>query len=651
MTKTLKILLPKNALFPLDYQLDSLEHCQPGQLLLTPFRNKEVTGIVWDPDPDLPLPTKKLKQIESLTLFKAQIDPRMLLFIQKVSDYYLAELGTIAKLVLPVEINEKPIITQKQDIPDTFNLPTLSLEQNECLQAALQTKKPTVIKGVTGSGKTEVYFHAVAKAIQDNKQALIMLPEIALSSQIIRRFEERFGFPAAIWNSKVTKAQKKRTLRGIISGDIKVVIGARSSLFLPYHDIGLIVIDEEHDASYKQNEGVTYNARDMAVLKGHLFDFKVLLVSATPSIETIQNAKIGKYEMTELSSRFSDAHMPEVQIIDMRGENLAHNSWLSSKLVRLIRETVSKGEQALLFLNRRGYAPLMVCSGCGHRFDCKSCSASMVVHKSAKKMECHHCGSSMPLASICPKCEETDTLRLYGPGVERIAEEVNLLFPDKKIAVLSKDQTSKIGEMEEILEQMSAGQIDILIGTQIVSKGHHFPNLTLVGIIDADIGFLGGDLRAGERTYQLLHQVGGRAGREDKKGKVVIQTYSPENRVLTALANGSEAEYIETEIENRQSAHMPPFSKIAQILLTGKNANNVLWMAKKLAYTAPRSEATILGPVEALMSKLSGKYRYRMLVIAPKNFNIQKYIKVWLSGVKIPSSCQIKIDIDPQNFA
>jgi primosomal protein N' (replication factor Y) len=422
-------------------------------------------------------------------------------------------------------------------------------------------------------------------------------------------------------------------------------------LFLPYRDLGLIVIDEEHDASYKQNEGVTYNARDMAVLKGHLFDFKVLLVSATPSIETIQNARLGKYEMTELGSRFSNAHMPEVEIIDMRKESPAHNSWLSNKLTRLIREVTSKGEQALLFLNRRGYAPLMVCSGCGHRFDCKSCSASMVVHKSAKKMECHHCGATMALASLCPKCEEADTLRLYGPGVERIAEEVRHLFPDKNIAVLSKDQIGKNGEMEEILEQMSTGRIDILIGTQIVSKGHHFPNLTLVGIVDADIGFLGGDLRAGERTYQLLHQVGGRAGREDKKGKVIIQTYSPDNKVLVALANGSEAEYIETEIENRQSAHMPPFSKIAQILLTGKNADNVLWIAKKLAHNAPRSGATILGPAEALMSKLSGKYRYRMLVIAPKNFNIQKYIKVWLEQVKIPSSCQIKIDIDPQSFA
>lgn len=649
MTKILKILLPKNSLFPLDYLQDSSSTCNLGQLVLVPFRNTEITGIVWDLG--APPSSKKLKLIESQSLFKAEIDNRMLLFIQKVSDYYLAELGTIAKLILPVEINEKPIITDKQDIPEEFNLPALSLEQSKCLQAALETKKPTVIKGVTGSGKTEVYFHAVAKCIKDNKQALIMLPEIALSSQIIKRFEERFGFPAAIWNSKITKARKKRILRGIISGDIKVVIGARSSLFLPYRNLELIVIDEEHDASYKQNEGVTYNARDMAVLRGHLFDFKVLLVSATPSIETIQNAKIGKYEMTELSSRFSDALMPEVQIIDMRKQNLKHNSWLSNELVHLIKDTLSKGEQALLFLNRRGYAPLMICSGCGHRFDCKSCSAFMVVHKSAKKMECHHCGSSMPLVNHCPKCEENDTLRLYGPGVERIAEEISHLFPDKKIAVLSKDQTSKNGEMEEILEQMSSGQIDILIGTQIVSKGHHFPNLTLVGIVDADIGFLGGDLRSSERTYQLLHQVGGRAGREDKKGKVIIQTYSPENRVLAALANGSETEYIETEIENRQSAHMPPFSKIAQILLTGKNAGNVLWMAKKLAHNAPKSEAKILGPAEALMSKLSGKYRYRMLIIAPKNFNIQKYIKVWLDKVNIPSSCQIKIDIDPQNFA
>jgi primosomal protein N' (replication factor Y) len=648
MTQIIKVLIPRNGLPPLDYQSKDVAH-KIGELVLVPFRNKEITGIIWAINQDSS--HKKLKTISSNQPFKAELDVNTLQLIQKISDYYLAPLGTIAKLFLPVEVNEKPIIGASQDITKEFVLPDLSEEQFSCLSKILATKKPVIIKGVTGSGKTEVYFHVLEKVINDNKQALIMLPEIALGSQIIKRFEERFGFPAVIWNSTISKPQKKRILRGIIKGDIKIVIGARSSLFLPYPNLGLIVIDEEHDASYKQNDNVTYNARDMAVLKAHLFNFKVLLVSATPSIETIQNSKLGKYDIIELSNRFGNAHMPNVEIVDMRQENLPHNSWLSSKLVSMIRETISRNEQVLLFLNRRGYAPLMICSGCGYRFDCKSCSASMVVHKSAKKMECHHCGLHMPLANLCPKCEEDNSLRLCGPGVERIAEEINYLFPGKKIATLSKDQITKNGTMEEILSQMSDGRVDILIGTQIVSKGHHFPNLTLVGIIDADVGFLGADLRSGERTYQLLHQVGGRAGREDKKGKVVIQTYFPENSVLQALKNGLEQQYIEAEIENRREATMPPFSKIAQILLIGKNANNILQIAKKLALQAPKSEAKILGPAEALMFKLSEKYRYRMLVIAPRNFNIQKYITVWLSSFKIPASCQVKIDIDPQNFA
>lgn len=638
--------MPKVGLFPLDYATD-IDYLI-GDLIIVPFKNKELTGIVWEVN--CSDNGKTLKKISTPPLFPARINSSLIDLIKKTSNYYLTDLGSIAKLVLPLDINETPIKIIKHDEAITPTLSTLSNDQVTILQQIESFIKPVLIKGVTGSGKTEVYFHKIQQQLELGKQALIMLPEIALSQQIISRFIERFGFEPAIWNSQITKAQKKRILRGIISGSVRVVIGARSSLFLPYKDLGLIVVDEEHDPSYKQGEGVLYHARDMAILRGHIEQFQVLLVSATPSIESLYNAKIDKYYLVELKSRFNAAILPTVKIIDMKQENLERNSWLSEDVIKSIKNNLANKQQTLIFLNRRGYAPLMLCKGCGHRFDCKSCSSSLVMHKSMHRLECHHCGFVAPIPKNCPECLEENTLILCGPGIERIAEEAEKHFPNSKIAIISKEQTTSPRMMQELLQQMERGDIDILIGTQIITKGYHFPKLTLVVVVDADVGFMGGDLRASERTFQLLHQVGGRAGRMDQEGLVLLQTYCPEHKVISALANNEEELFVKEELLSREIATMPPFAKMAAITITGKNSGKTLDCARSFAANAPKSSARILGPTEAMMLKLSGRYRYKILVIAEKDFNIQKYLKLWRDHAKIPSSYQVKIDIDPHNF-
>jgi len=644
--QVIKVLVPIVGIFPLDYSTENTY--QVGDLVVVPFRNKEITAIVWEVS--CPKSTRVLKSVISECHFTAALSASMLLMIQRASSYYLAELGSVAKLVLPVDVSESPIKIKEQTVNFDQPLPALSQDQGEVLVQIENSKIPVLIKGVTGSGKTEIYFHAIMNHLKSGKQVLIMLPEISLSKQIIFRFTQRFGFEPVIWNSKVSKIQKKRILRGLIIGTVRVVIGARSALFLPYKDLGIIVVDEEHDSSYKQSEGILYNARDMAVLRGSIEACQTLLVSATPSIESLYNSKINKYKLIELNDRYNQAILPEIQIVDMRQESLSKNSWLSAKVIKEIKFTLEKKQQALIFLNRKGYAPLMLCKACGYRANCKSCSASMVFHKETNRLECHHCGSLASIPSSCPDCAQNDSLVLCGPGIERIAEEVIRLFPSSKTVVVSKDQSSFDGQMQELLKAMEDGEIDILIGTQVITKGYHFPKLTLVVVVDADVGFVGGDLRASERTFQLLNQVGGRAGRENVKGKVMLQTYVPEHKVIDAFVNNKESDFFEDELESRKNAVMPPFAKIAAITITGKNPDKTKEMAKRFLSFAPRSEARILGPAEAVMYKLSGKYRYKILVIALKDFNLQKYLKLWKDFAKIPSSFQVKIDIDPQSL-
>jgi primosomal protein N' (replication factor Y) len=525
--------------------------------------------------------------------------------------------------------------------------------------AAMKLVKPVeedkfeafLLDGVTGSGKTEVYFEAVAQALEKGRQSLILLPEIALSNSFIGRFKERFGCTPALWHSSLTPAQRRSTWRGIVSGETKVVVGARSALFLPYRELGLIVVDEEHDAAFKQEEGVLYNARDMAVLRAHLGKIPVVLVSATPSLETVQNAWAGRYTLLHLPERFGEADHPDIRIVDLRFDKPERQHFISPVVTDAIRATMEKGEQSLLFLNRRGYAPLTLCRTCGHRMECPRCTAWLVEHKKTGNLQCHHCGFASKIPEQCPECHDHNSLAVCGPGVERIAEEVKTIFPEARTLILASDVTDTHEKLKEALAKIRNGEIDIIIGTQIIAKGHHFPKLTCVGVVDADLGLSGGDLRASERTFQLLHQVAGRAGREELKGTVYLQTYSPEHKVMQLLAADDRDGFMRAEAVERERAKMPPYSRLAGIILSGLKEEQVKQVAQMLGREAPQGQGVrILGPAPAQMYRIRGNYRQRLLVQAGKTINIQKMIEDWLAPLKIPSAVRVTVDIDPQSF-
>lgn len=508
-----------------------------------------------------------------------------------------------------------------------------------------------LLDGVTGSGKTEVYFEAVAETLRTDKQVLILLPEIALSNAFIDRFKDRFGCTPALWHSSLSDGQRKTTWRGVATGESRVIVGARSALFLPYADLGLIIVDEEHDPAYKQEEGVIYNARDMAVVRAHIGKIPVVLVSATPSLETMQNAWDNKYAHLTLPDRHGGAGMPDVHLIDMKKEQIDKQHFIAPTLKTALQETLEKEGQSLLFLNRRGYAPLTLCRTCGHRFECARCSAWLIEHRKTGKLHCHHCGYDVKIPEKCPSCGEADTLAACGPGVERVFEEVKEYFPDARVKILSSDTAQTHDELKSVLRDIRDHNIDIIIGTQIIAKGHHFPKLTCVGVVDADLGLSGGDLRATERTFQLLHQVAGRAGREAEKGAVYLQTFTPEGRVMQALATGERDDFLEVEASERESARMPPFTRLAGIIISGRDEKQVLAVSKELGMSAPNGPGiNTLGPADAPMYRLRGKYRRRLLVRADKTIDIQKAIAAWLKSVQTPSTVRVQVDIDPQSF-
>lgn len=511
--------------------------------------------------------------------------------------------------------------------------------------------KAILLDGVTGSGKTEVYFEAVAEALHQGRQALILLPEISLSTQFLKRFQRRFGVAPALWHSEVSAAQRRLTWQGVVSGKTRVVMGARSALFLPFKDLGVVVVDEEHDASYKQEEGVLYNARDMAVLRANIGQIPVVLVSATPSLETMSNARGGKYQFLHLPARHAGAKMPDVKIVDLRKDAPGRGKFLSPLLEKAILETLAAKEQSILFLNRRGYAPLTLCRTCGHRFQCPSCTAWLVEHKRHGRMQCHHCGYSQITPKACPACQDAESLAACGPGVERIQEEVQQLAPDARTLILASDVVTSPNMIRDAVNAIEARDVDIIIGTQIVAKGHHFPALTLVGVVDADLGLTGGDLRAGERTFQLLHQVSGRAGRAEKSGRVIIQTYMPEQRVIRALGANDRDAFLNVEADEREQAGMPPYGRLAALILSGPDEIKLDYFCRQLLQSAPRyDDIRVLGPAPAPMAYLRGRHRRRFLVKTAKDIVVQKFLQEWLAGIKAPSSIQLKIDIDPQSF-
>ncbi len=511
----------------------------------------------------------------------------------------------------------------------------------------------TLLKGVTGSGKTEVYLEAVAQTLRMGRQALVLLPEIALTAEFLTRVQARFGAQPAEWHSGVTMTERRRCWRMVGQGGAQLVVGARSALFLPFRDLGLIVVDEEHDTSYKQEDGVVYHARDMAVLRASINAAQVVLASATPSLESWVNARNGKYERLELSARFGPAELPKMSAIDMRGEQLPSNRWISPTLAGAVKARLGAGEQSLLFLNRRGYAPVTVCRACGHQIACEHCDARMVEHRFLKRLVCHQCGDTRPIPQECPSCEAEDRLAPVGPGVERLAEEVGALFPDARLAVLSSDLFGSARALKEQIVKIAEGGADIIVGTQLVAKGHNFPLLTLVGVIDADLGLQGSDLRAAERSFQLMRQVAGRAGRTGKAGVALLQTWQPEHPVVRAILSGDEEAFWQAEAAERQAAGVPPFGRLAGVVLSSPNVQEVFDLGGEMArMDAPLRAigARVYGPAPAPIARIRGRHRVRLLVKAEKTAHLQPALRRWVAQFKLPANLRLQIDIDPQSF-
>ncbi|WP_374587604.1 primosomal protein N' [Novosphingobium sp.] len=539
--------------------------------------------------------------------------------------------------------------------PD-FAQPKLSEAQQAAADrfvSAVKERKfvPFLLDGVTGSGKTECYFEAVAEAIREKRQVLVLLPEIALTENFLRRFEARFGVAPILWHSSLKQSERRRAWRAIVSGQAQVVVGARSALFMPYRQLGLIVVDEAHEVSFKQDDGVRYNARDVAVIRARFESIPVILASATPALESLQLAEAGVYTKIDLPDRFGGATLPDVSIVDLRKEAPERGRWLAPRLVEEMRERLARGEQSLLFLNRRGYAPLTLCRHCGYRFQCPNCSAWLVEHRLSRRLACHHCGHEVPPPEACPECQTPDCLVACGPGVERIADEVAEVLPDARVAVVTSDTLNSPEKISEFVAAAEEKLIDVIVGTQIVTKGYHFPELTLVGVVDADLGLEGGDLRAAERTYQQVAQVAGRAGRGEKPGEVLIQTRHPEAAVIAALAAGDRDAFYEAEAEARKDAFAPPFGRWAAIIVSSEDEAEARDAARAIGGTRPDlPDVMVLGPAPAPLSLLRGRYRYRLLINARRSAKLQDVIRAWLAPLQFAQGVRVSVDIDPYSF-
>ncbi len=537
-----------------------------------------------------------------------------------------------------------------------FDVPELSEEQREVADRFVSAVKahkfaPFLLDGVTGSGKTEVYFEAIAAAIREDRQVLVLLPEIALTEAFLKRFEARFGTAPVLWHSSLKATERRRAWRAIASGEAQVVVGARSALFLPYDRLGLIVVDEAHEISFKQDDGVRYNARDIAVMRARFEELPVILASATPALESLTMADQGIYEKLVLPSRFGGAELPDIATVDLTKEKPPRQCWIAPPLVKALEERLERGEQSLLFLNRRGYAPLTLCRHCGYRFKCPNCSAWLVEHRLSQRLACHHCGLETAPPDACPECGEKDCLVACGPGVERIADEVREILPDARVAVITSDTLNSPEKIAHFITAMEEGAIDVIVGTQLVTKGFHFPELTLVGVIDADLGLEGGDLRAAERTYQQIAQVAGRAGRGDKHGEVLIQTRHPDAPVIAALAAGDRDAFYEAETEARRHAGAPPFGRWAAIIISSEDDKEAREAANRIGASRPMlDDVQILGPAPAPLALLRNRYRYRLLINARRSANVQDVIRQWLGSQQFAPGVRVNVDIDPYSF-
>ncbi len=654
------VALPRPLNRAFDYLLPDDRSVMVGQVVTVPFAHGAEVGVITGPGLG-DMPDDRLKHVSHIHDFPV-LAPDMLRFMDAVASYTMAPPGLVYRMAVPEKTALDPVINRRpRDFPAAnpdFSAITLDPAQQQAadtLSAAITAGgySVSVLDGVTGSGKTETYFAAIAAALRAGRQALILLPEIALTSRFLDRFAAHFGVQPATWHSHMTPAQRRQTLRAVATGACDVVVGARSALFLPFPNLGCIVVDEEHDAAYKQDDGVMYHGRDMAVLRGFYQGAAVILASATPSLETMQNVWAGKYRHVTLPHRYGGAVLPDIAVIDMRREGPpAKGEFIAPRLRAAVAQAAQKGQQSLLFLNRRGYAPLTLCRDCGHRIECPNCSTCLVTHKQGQRLQCHYCGYHMPTPSACPACKAEDTLAALGPGVERIVEEVRSFLPQARIATLSSDTTLTDADLKAQLNQIYDQDVDVIVGTQIIAKGHHLPALTCVGVIDADMGLQGGDLRAAERSFQLLQQVSGRAGRiAGVTGSVYIQTYQPEARVIQALAAGDRDTFMAAEAAARQAAAMPPITRLVALIVSGQEEGTTLNAARALAAALPGdAHYRCLGPAPAPIYRLRRRFRQRLLIQSSRGFGVQALLHDVLSGLALPKGVEIRVDVDPYNF-
>jgi len=649
------VLFPKIFDYPFTYKSEISETLNSGDFVKAPFGLNEITGVVW------PYEQKTEKQFKIKKISKKinvkNLNSSMIKFISWFSKYNLVPLGMSLKMcLLNKDVVEKDFNKEfvKFKVKKSKNKFLLNAEQKKSLifmKSIGNNYNVTVLEGVAGSGKTLVYFERVKDLINKGFQALILLPEIALTNQFSRRFQEFFGAEPAIWHSGTTKKNKSIIWKGITEGKIKIVIGARSSLFLPFKNLGIIVVDEEHDVSYKQDEGVSYNARDMAITRASLENIPINLVTSIPSIETYNNIVNKKYHITKLEKRYREASLPNIEIINLHSEVLNKGSWIANKTISKVDQYLDKGDQVLFFLNRRGYAPFVICKKCGYKFECPNCAVNLNFHKKFNKLLCHYCGHKSSLSRVCKDNKKCDLL-FCGPGVERIFSELEKIYPNKKIEIFSSDTLKKNKITNTLLKKVEKNKIDILVGTQLLSKGFHFPKLNCIVVVDADFSSHGYDLRSAEKNIQLYHQLAGRAGRESNTSTIYFQTYTPDDEVLLNISKNDPHAFLQKELLLRKEKKLPPFYRLISLIISGKNEPLIMKFAISVKSKLPKiNEVNVLGPVLAPITKLKKKYRCRILIRYPKNLFIQKYLSKSLNKIKIASGIKLEVDVDPINFS
>jgi len=648
------ILFPKIFDHPFTYRSEISDSLNTGDFVKAPFGNSEITGVVWPHEQK----TKKKFKTKKITkkINVKNLNLSMIEFISWFSKYNLVPLGMSFKMcllnknVVEKNYNKEFNKYKVKSFSDQFSLNEEQKKSLSFIRKIGNNYNVVVLKGVTGSGKTLIYFNRIKDFLDKGKQVLILLPEIALTNQFSRRFKEFFGAEPAIWHSRTSKKNKSIIWKGIIEEKIKIVIGARSSLFLPFKNLGIIIVDEEHDVSYKQDEGISYNARDMAITRASLENIPINLVTSIPSVETYNNIVNKKYYVTKVKKRYKEASLPDVEIINLHSEVLEKGTWIAPKTIKKVDKYLNQGDQILFFLNRRGYAPFVVCKKCRYKFHCPNCAVNLNFHKKINKLLCHYCGHKSSLKRLCSDKKNCDLL-FCGPGVERIFAELKKIYPQKKIEVFSSD-TLKKKSFDILLKKVEKKEIDILIGTQLLSKGFHFPRLNCIVVVDGDLSSHGYDLRSAEKNIQLYHQLSGRAGREGKKSAVYFQTYTPNDEILLNISKNDPDEFLHKELLLRKEKKLPPFYRLISLIISGNNEDSIMNFATKVKLKLPKiNQVNILGPVLAPITKLRKKYRCRILIKCPKNLFIQKYLGRWLNEIKIQHGIKLEVDVDPINFS